>query len=167
MYDVGEWVEITTKADRSWKEWAPAHDDFIGEIGEVIDIEPDPQGREGDDKIKVQVDFQEEKYRAGHTVYFLWFLKRHVSHSTKSDAKIRQNLRAAGNELQEWEKTKRKALDKNLKSVFGPEPKPTPKKVEMPEVEWEEPTQPSIPIHELDVDDFDLDNDWTGVFTAS
>lgn len=145
-FNKGDWVEITPNPDHSWSEWSETHDDFCGAIGQIIDVAEDFRSQfEDNDKIKVVVDFKHEKYKTGHKRYWLWFLKRHVIHSTKKEAESRQELRRQGSELQQWEATRKRIVNDSLRNVFVPRSqrkKEVPKEVDM----WEEDTDPAIPL---------------------
>ncbi|HUW48150.1 MAG TPA: hypothetical protein VMW36_05365 [Patescibacteria group bacterium] len=163
VFNIGDWVKVGLTPDSKWRGWSDVHDDWVGSCGIISEIVEDPFGREGDDTVKIEVDFAEEKYAAGHTLYYLWFLKKHLSASSPAAAKTWQDKRLIGAELQEWERFKRKAVDDGLNRVFGIKPKIVVKAVPL-DTDWEEATEPSMPIHVIELDDDD-DNDWTGLFS--
>lgn len=146
-FNKGDWVEITPNPDNSWHEWTETHDEFCGAIGQIINVDEDHRSQfEDTDRIQIiVVDFKEEKNKAGFKRYWLWFLKRHVVHSTKEEAEKKQELRRQGSELQQWEATRKRIVNDSLRDVFVP---PSQRKKEVPaEVDiWEEDTDPVIPL---------------------
>jgi len=152
-FNTGDWVEITPNPDYSWSEWTPIHDDFCGAVGKIMEVQEDFMSGvagEDNDKIKVAVDFKECKYDDKHTHYWMWFLKRHVIHSTKEDAESKQTMRKQGSELQQWEATKKRIVDDGLRKLFTPPSyrrrkksvQSVPKEVDL----WDEKTDPMIPL---------------------
>jgi len=169
-FEVGDWVEIRSTPDPYWTDWTTRHDEFCGAMGEIVEIENNFSSQfSGDDRVKIVVDFQYDKYGMSTSKYYLWFLMRHIIKSDKLAAQTRQNLRLQGDKLQEWEAIKRKKTNDGLANIFGgtkskSKPKPVtvpePPKLESPDDIWEQDTDPGIPLPGSTIDAFaDLDDD--------
>lgn len=158
-FQIGDWVEITPTPDKNWNRWSSDHDEFCGAIGYIADQNTLTS------EVKVVVDFMEDKWVPGTFKYWLWFLDSHIIPSTQDKAKSRQALRKVGSELQKWEATKKRKTDEALKHFFIPkteEPedsekieKTVPEQLELEPLsseseeetqEWEDKTDPIIPL---------------------
>lgn len=130
MFKKGDWVQITPTPDLSWSQWRTSQDiykDFLDRIGSIENVSEDDE-RPGEFLYAVRVNFPEGLGQMGPGHYYEWFRADHLIRSSQSNARLRENMAAAGKELQEWENFKKKSTDKMLKHIFAPEPKEENKK---------------------------------------
>lgn len=130
MFKVGDWVQITPTPDLTWNQWRTSQDiykDFLDRIGSIENISEDDE-RPGESLYAVRVNFPEGLGHMGPGHYYEWFREEHLVRSSQSQANLRNNMAAAGKELQEWEKFKKKSTDNMLKHIFGQSTKEEPKK---------------------------------------
>lgn len=163
-FKIGDWVQITPKPDRAWRVWNnESHDPFCGEIGQITDIQEDPEhtDKPDEDIVKIVVKFNEDLFKRGCFKYWQWFKKRHLILSSPTKASSLFNLRESGKKLQEWEEVKKKKTDEMWKKKFGSEKvdtKITPSPVDLSDP-WEEKT-PVVPLPDSSDMNFpDLDAD--------
>jgi len=124
MFKVGDWVQITPTPDLRWDHWYNSRDiyqHYLDKIG-VIDFISDDEERPGKFLYAVKVKFPDGLENLAAGSYYEWFRSDHLIMSSQSLANLRHNMAAAGKELQEWEKFKKKTTDDMLKKIFAPDP---------------------------------------------
>jgi len=149
----GDWVQITGTPDLKWSRWSnnPAYyNNFLNKIGQIKEIEEDY-----DDPLQFQyrvgVEFEYEindgysKLSPGK--YYEWFKGDHLIKSSKYEADRKMAQAKAANDLQEWEKFKKKSTDDALRKVFCPEPKTEEGKEGTTKEEPYDPCEPYDPWH--------------------
>lgn len=130
MFKVGDWVQITPTPDLRWNQWYNSRDiyqHYLDKIG-VIDFISDDEERPGKFLYAVKVKFPDGLENLSAGSYYEWFRTDHLIISSQSLANLRHNMAAAGKELQEWEKFKKKTTDDMLRKIFTPDTVPEIKK---------------------------------------
>jgi hypothetical protein len=112
-FKLGDWVQITPTIDKRWEHWQDEHTAMAGHIGIIETIQED----EIDSSVTY---FCVSLLDKGDRAYArAWFLEKHVIKSSKYDLKMSEQFEQACEELQIWEKKKKKMLDDSLKKAFG------------------------------------------------
>ena len=112
-FKVGSWVQITPHPDTRWEYWSDDHSALTGEFGEITEIEV-PEDDPSVTYFHIVV-YDEHDDPCGQQ----WFLGRHMIMATKYDNVVNKNFQKICDDLQKWEKKRRKMLDDGLRRVFG------------------------------------------------
>jgi hypothetical protein len=121
-FKIGDWVQITPTPDERWEHWTKEHTAMVGMIGEILEKDT-AQHDSGIKFVRVMVyDENDDPLKQE------WFLERQIIKSTRYNKVLEDELHRACDELQKWEKKKKKMVDDNLKQAFGLETDEKPKK---------------------------------------
>lgn len=122
-FKIGDWVQITNTPDTFWSRWynnMDIYNRFAGRVGEIVDIEEDPD-RKGQYLYSVLVNFPKGLKDLPAGKYEESFKDNHIVHSNSANAYTQESMIKAAEELQKWEEFKRQSTDRMLRHIFGPE----------------------------------------------
>jgi hypothetical protein len=112
---IGDYVKITSHPDVNWHNWTREHTDICNLIGQIENIF---QIDEDEWEYSVVVEAQNPQ----NEEICLYFLQKHLKKLSSFEKMVYLSNEKARKEANEWSETHKKAVNDNLKAVFGPKP---------------------------------------------